>query len=99
MENDQLPMFRRFIWYGAYGEGYALYCESLGQKLGIYTDPYQQMGALGNEIHRASRLGDSFILSDFHEELLKDGCMPLDLLEKKMDEWANKLQRQRVIID
>jgi uncharacterized protein (DUF885 family) len=154
MENDHLPMFRRFIWYGAYGEGYALYCESLGKELGLYTDPYQQMGALGEEIHRAIRLvvdvamhtgkmtreeaikynmdneaiseedataaierymvwpgqalcykigelkirelrekytkqlGNRFKLSDFHDEFLKDGCMPLNILEKKMDDWA-----------
>ena len=51
-----LPKFRRFAWYGAYGEGWALYCESLGKELGVYTDPYQYMGALGDEIHRAIRL-------------------------------------------
>ena len=55
-ENNQLPKFRRFSWYGAYGEGWALYCESLGKELGLYTDPYQYMGALGDEIHRAIRL-------------------------------------------
>jgi uncharacterized protein (DUF885 family) len=154
MENDHLPKFRRFIWYGAYGEGYALYCESLGRELGLYTDPWQQMGALREEIHRAIRLvvdvamhtgkmtreeaikysmdneaiseenateeierymvypgqalsykigelkirelrekyrtqlGNKFKLSDFHDEFLKDGCMPLNLLEKKMDDWA-----------
>jgi uncharacterized protein (DUF885 family) len=153
-ENASLPKFRRFIWYGAYGEGYALYCESLGKELGLYTDPYQQMGALGDEIHRAIRLvvdvamhtgkmtredaikysmdneaiseeaataeierymvypgqalsykigelkirelrekyskqlGSKFKLSDFHDEFLKDGCMPLSILEKKMDDWA-----------
>jgi len=32
-ENDSLPKFRRFSWIGAYGEGYALYCESLGKEL------------------------------------------------------------------
>jgi uncharacterized protein (DUF885 family) len=153
-ENESLPMFRRFLWYGAYGEGWALYCESLGKELGCYTDPYQYMGALGDEMHRAVRLvvdvamhtgkmtreeaikymtdheaistegataeierymaipgqalsykigalkirelrakyekqnGDKFKLSDFHDEFLKDGCMPLDVLEKKMDRWA-----------
>jgi uncharacterized protein (DUF885 family) len=153
-ENASLPKFRRFIWYGAYGEGYALYCESLGKELGLYTDPYQQMGALGDDIHRAIRLvvdvamhtgkmtredaikysmdneaiseeaataeierymvypgqalsykigelkirelrekyskqlGSKFKLSDFHDEFLKDGCMPLSILEKKMDDWA-----------
>jgi uncharacterized protein (DUF885 family) len=154
MENRELPEFRRFIWYGAYGEGYALYCESLGKELGLYTDPYQYMGALGDEILRAIRLvvdvalhtgkmtreeairymmeneslteeyatseverymvfpgqalsyktgalkirelrnkyqqqaGDRFQLSAFHTELLKDGCMPLNILEEKMDRWA-----------
>lgn len=157
-ENAALPKFRQFIWYGAYGEGYALYCESLGKELGLYTDPYQHMGALGDEIHRAirlvvdvamhtgkmtreqaiqymtaneaistegataeierymaypgqalsyktgalkistlrakyaSQLGDKFKLASFHDELLKDGCLPLDLLEKKMDNWAKQQQ-------
>jgi uncharacterized protein (DUF885 family) len=56
LEDTTLPTFRRFLWYGAYGEGWALYCESLGKELGLYTDPYQYMGALGDEIHRAIRL-------------------------------------------
>ena len=156
IENTDLPSFRRFIWYGAYGEGYALYCESLGKELGLYTDPYQYMGALGDEMHRAIRLvvdvamhtgkmtreqaiaysmeneaiseegaiaeierymvypgqalsyktgalkiwelrnkysrliGDKFSLAAFHTEYLKDGCMPLEILEKSMDEWAKK---------
>jgi uncharacterized protein (DUF885 family) len=158
MENDHLPKFRRYIWYGAYGEGYALYCESLGKELGLYTDPWQQMGALREEIHRAIRLvvdvamhtgkmtreeaikynmdneaiseedataeierymvypgqalsykigelkirelrekyntqlGNKFKLSDFHDEFLKDGCMPLKILEKKMEDWAKRRQ-------
>ncbi|MEO8796177.1 MAG: DUF885 domain-containing protein, partial [Daejeonella sp.] len=153
-ENESLPKFRRFSWYGAYGEGWALYCESLGKELGLYTDPYQYMGALGDEMHRAIRLvvdvamhtknmsreeaikymmdneaisedgataeierymaipgqalsyktgalkirelrekykkdlGSKFKLSDFHDEVLKDGCMPLEILERKMNAWA-----------
>ena len=155
-ENEKLPKFRRFIWYGAYGEGYALYCESLGKELGLYTDPYQHMGALGDEILRAIRLvvdvamhtgkmtreeaikymmdnesiseegaiaeierymvypgqalsyktgalkiwelrnkyskmlGDKFSLPAFHDEFLKDGCMPLEVIERSLDEWAKK---------
>lgn len=154
-ENESLPKFRRFAWYGAMGEGWALYCESLGKELGLYTDPYQYMGALGDEMHRAIRLvvdagmhakgmtrelaiqymmenepiskegavaeierymaipaqalsyktgamkirelrdkyqrqlGAKFQLSAFHDELLKDGLMPLDIMERKMDAWAN----------
>jgi uncharacterized protein (DUF885 family) len=56
MENNELPRFRRFFWYGAYGEGWALYAESLGTELGLYTDPYQYFGHLGDEMHRAVRL-------------------------------------------
>jgi uncharacterized protein (DUF885 family) len=156
MENKSLPKFRQFAWYGAYGEGWALYCESLGKELGLYTDPYQYMGALGDEIHRAIRLvvdvgmhlkgmtreeaikymmeneaideqgataeierymaipgqalsykigalkirelrdkytkqlGDKFKISDFHDEFLRDGVMPLEIVERKMDAWAAK---------
>lgn len=154
LEDTTLPAFRRFLWYGAYGEGWALYCESLGKELGLYTDPYQYMGALGDEIHRAIRLvvdvalhtknmtreqaiaymmeneaiseqgataeierymaipgqalsykigalkirslrekytkqlGSKFSLSAFHDQFLSLGCMPLDLVEKNMDAWA-----------
>lgn len=154
-ENVALPSFRRSIWYGAYGEGYALYCESLGKELGLYIDPYQYMGALGDEIHRAIRLvvdvamhtgkmtreeaiqymmeneaiseqgavaeierymvlpgqalsykigalkiwelrnkysqllGIKFNLASFHDEYLKNGCMPLDIIERSMDVWAD----------
>jgi uncharacterized protein (DUF885 family) len=157
-ENEALPSFRRYIWYGAYGEGYALYCESLGKELGLYTDPYQYMGALGDEMHRAIRLvvdvamhtgkinreeaiaymmeneaisregavaeierymvfpaqalsyktgalkirelrnkysqqlGAKFNLASFHDTYLKDGCMPLYLIESSMDVWASKRQ-------
>ncbi|EOR94422.1 protein of unknown function DUF885 [Arcticibacter svalbardensis MN12-7] len=157
-ENESLPAFRRFAWYGAYGEGWALYTESLGKELGLYTDPYQYMGALGDEMHRAVRLvvdvaihlkgmsreqaikymmenesidengataeverymaipgqalsykvgalkirelrgkyqkelKGKFRLSDFHDELLKDGCLPLSILESKMNKWAAGLK-------
>ncbi|PSL49939.1 uncharacterized protein (DUF885 family) [Chitinophaga niastensis] len=153
-ENDSLPKFRRFSWIGAYGEGYALYCESLGKELGLYTDPYMYFGRLTDEMHRAIRLvvdvslhtkgwtreqaikymmdneplseqeataeierymaipaqalsykigelkirelrnkyskeqGSKFSLSSFHDELLKDGCVPLSVLEQKMARWA-----------
>jgi len=55
-ENTKLPKFMRFGWLGAYGEGWALYCESLGPEFGLYTDPYQKLGSLSDEMMRAVRL-------------------------------------------
>ena len=55
-ENTALPKFRRFGGYSAFNEGWALYTESLGPELGLFKDPYQHMGHLGAEIHRALRL-------------------------------------------
>jgi len=156
IENDSLPMFRRFIWYGAYGEGWALYTESLGKELGLYSDPYQYFAALSEEMHRAIRLvvdvgihakgwtreqaiqfsldnegeseeaivseierymaipgqalgykigqlkirelrkkaqntlGQKFDIRKFHNEILSDGCLPLAVLEGKMNRWIEK---------
>lgn len=55
-EDTSLPIFRRNIFLSAFGEGWALYAETLGKQLGVYTDPYQYMGSLQNQIHRAIRL-------------------------------------------
>lgn len=155
-ENKDLPKFRQFLWYGAYGEGYALYTESLGKELGLYTNPYQYFGKLSMEMHRALRLvvdvgihvkgwtreqaiaysmeneadseesiaieierymaipgqalgykigqlkilelkakaktelGTKFNIKEFHNELLKYGCVPIAVLESKMNAWIAK---------
>lgn len=155
-ENTSIPKFMRFGWIGAYGEGWALYTESLGPELGLYTDPYQKMGSLSDEMLRAVRLvidtglhtgqmnreeairyflsnvaydeagataeierymampgqalsyktgsmkirelrdkyqkelGKKFKLASFHDEVLSQGCLPLNVLERKMDLWAKR---------
>lgn len=155
MENKNLPTFRRFLWYGAYGEGWALYTESLGKELGLYDDPYQHFGSLSEEMHRAIRLvvdvgihmkgwtradaisysleneveskeavtaeierymaipgqalaykigqlkimeirkraeqamGSKFDIAGFHDQILSDGCLPIHILEEKMDKWIS----------
>ncbi|MBC8753623.1 DUF885 domain-containing protein [Kordia sp. YSTF-M3] len=155
-ENENLPTFRKTLWYSAYGEGWALYTESLGKELGLYTDPYQYFGMLGMEMHRAIRLvvdtglhakgwtreqaieyslnneaesegsiiseierymanpgqalsykigqlkirelrakaettlGDKFDIREFHNQVLSTGCIPLQLLEDKINVWIQK---------
>ena len=155
-ENTKLPKFMRFGWFGAYGEGWAHYCETLGPEFGLYTDPYQQMGYLSDQMLRAVRLvidtglhtgtmnreeaikyflsnisydeasataeierymampgqalgykigslkirelrdrytkelGSKFSLAKFHDEVLNQGCLPLDVLDRKMENWAKK---------
>jgi uncharacterized protein (DUF885 family) len=56
LEQPGLPRFRRYGWTSAFGEGWALYTESLGKELGVYTDPYSYFGMLLGEMHRAVRL-------------------------------------------
>ncbi len=155
-ESTELPQFRKTLWYSAYGEGWALYTESLGSELGLYTDPYQLFGMLGAEMHRAVRLvvdtgihtkgwsrekaiaycldneaeseagitseierymanpgqalsykigqlkirelrakatdalGEAFDIREFHKQVLETGCIPLALLEDKIDNWIEK---------
>ena len=55
-ELTDLPRIRRFNGYVSYSEGWALYAESLGKELGVFTDPYQWYGRLSDEMLRAMRL-------------------------------------------
>jgi uncharacterized protein (DUF885 family) len=55
-ENEDLPRFLHPEGMGVFVEGWALYSESLGRELGLYADPYQYLGRLSNEMHRAIRL-------------------------------------------
>lgn len=153
-ENEDLPKFRKFSWYGAYGEGWALYSESLGRELGVYKNPYQYFGHLSDAMHRAIRLvvdagmhakgmtrgqavdymmaherttkeeatteverymaipaqalsykigqltiraqrtkyeqelGKQFNLASFHDQVLGNGCVPLNILAENLKTWA-----------
>jgi uncharacterized protein (DUF885 family) len=52
-----VPRFRKAVWHDAFGEGWALYAESLGRELGLYEDnPVAYLGRLLMELHRALRL-------------------------------------------
>ena len=155
-ENGGLPPFRRFGWYTAFGEGWALYAESLGVELGVYRSRHDRLEMLYGERFRAARLvvdvglhekgwsreqaieylggsrenaereverymvwpgqalaykigqlkirglrqkaeaalGPAFEVRAFHDELLKDGALPLTILEAKMDRWI-EAQRPR----
>lgn len=154
VENTELPGFQRFGWVTAYGEGWALYAETLGKPMGLYEDPAQYLGYLHNRLFRAIRLvvdtgmhakgwsrqqsidyiianspnseadataeteryiawpgqalaylsgaleiqrlreesaatlGPRFDLRGFHDEVLVDGIVPLEVLGGKISRWT-----------
>jgi uncharacterized protein (DUF885 family) len=55
-ENAALPAFRRETFISAFGEGWALYCERLGEEMGMYETPYDRFGMLSYQAWRAARL-------------------------------------------
>jgi putative CocE/NonD family hydrolase len=56
MQAQGLPKLRRFGGFGVYSEGWALYAEGLCKELGLYRDPYSELGRLSQDAWRAARL-------------------------------------------
>jgi uncharacterized protein (DUF885 family) len=56
MELTDLPAYRRDEYISAFGEGWALYCEALGEDMGMYETPYETFGMLSYQMWRAARL-------------------------------------------
>ncbi len=55
-ERKGQPAFRRHGYISAYGEGWGLYSEYLGNEMGIYDTPYKKFGYLTYQMWRACRL-------------------------------------------
>jgi uncharacterized protein (DUF885 family) len=56
VELGELPRFRRGGFFTVYGEGWALYAETLGFELGLYKDLASRFGHLQAQAFRAARL-------------------------------------------
>ncbi len=51
-----IPFFRKMIPFIAYSEGWALYAERVAYEMGMYTNPYNNIGRLQAELFRGVRL-------------------------------------------
>jgi uncharacterized protein (DUF885 family) len=51
-----LPLFRRFTYFDAHGEGWGLYTERLSDEMGLYTSELGRLGMVSFDAWRACRL-------------------------------------------
>jgi len=57
MSITDLPLIQNMMWFGDYGEGWALYAEELAKEMGLYEgDALGDLGRLRMELYRAARL-------------------------------------------
>lgn len=56
IKDPEIPAFRNEYYISAYGEGWGLYCEYLGEEMGMYSTPYELFGRYTYEMWRACRL-------------------------------------------
>ena len=55
-ELKDIPAFRNRFYISAFGEGWGLYSEFLGEEMGMYATPYDRFGRYTYEMWRACRL-------------------------------------------
>jgi uncharacterized protein (DUF885 family) len=96
MEDHSLPDFRRYTYISAYGEGWALYCEWLGQEMGMYETAYDRVGMLGYQIWRAARLvvdtgihSQGWTRQQAVDYLLKYTTLPRHEVETEVDRYIS----------
>ena len=92
-EQGELPVFRRHLQFTAYVEGWALYCESLGDELGLYDDPYVKMGQLSMDMWRAVRLVVDTGIHEFHWSRNKSIAFFKDHAPRSEQDITNEVDR------
>jgi uncharacterized protein (DUF885 family) len=159
-----LPTFRRFLPFSAYTEGWAMYCEVLGDEIGLIETPEEKLGMLQLDLLRTVRLlcdigihhkkwlrdqaihfiientglptltvereidryivnpgqgcaykvgqlkmlelrnrmksdlGDYYDIRQFHDVVLRNGAVPLDILDRMVNEEIDKLKAESLSV-